>query len=410
MNRKGFIRVVELIIFVSLLFGFLIPNILEIGVEESSNVYLSPLCYSILYSLDRSEKIEGFFGEYFYKGFVPNWQNKSQLKDVLDKIAGHLRDYEIGIDGIAKDTLKIACLNCSVKQKEFLRKYIGTPSFPINEFGIFSYEIDDVQNWSDSDVIILIEKNLSKYRDRISSFLSRERGLVILNNFSSLDPYSEKLLNITYHSSTAPGSKFLLEEEGIGYSICKRFAHTWIRVYKGSFYIHGNQHNLSVINTTYINISGCSPSRLKQGDACITSDNFSIIILDKVDPLTIGEHPNWADISLKRNSSDFLRYEFSATLGSKVKSPNCIVKDANDYCLAIARTLENNSKVFWMPNILEKDKVDILSLFKAGLIWSSERKHFVFDKEIPKKYVSCSYLTRIEDFPIAIYLYFWSLV
>ena len=124
----------------------------------------------------------------------------------------------------------------------------------------------------------------------------------------------------------------------------------------------------------------------------------------------MGEHPNWADLSFKKNSSDFLKYGFIANLTAKVKSPDCIVKDGNDYCLAIARALENNSKVFWMPNILEKDKVDLLSLFKAGLIWSSERKYFVFDKKIPENYISCSYLTRIEGFPIAIYLYLWSLV
>ena len=410
MSRKGFIRVVELIIFVSLLFGFLIPNFRSVGTEESSNVYLSPLCYSILYSLDKSKKIEGFFGEYFYKGSNPNWQNSSELKEILEKMAGHLREYEIGIDGIAKNKLKIACLNCSVEQKKFLRRYIGTPSFPINEFGIFNYQIADVRNWSDSDVIILIEKNLSKYRDKISSFLSKGKGLVILNNFTSLDSYSETLLNITDHNSITFGSKFWFKEEGIGYSIGKRFIHTWIRVYKGKFYLHGNRYSLDVINTSWINISECNPSLLKQEDTCTTSDNFSVILVNKVDPLTIGEHPNWADLSFKKNSSDFLKYEFIANLMAKVKSPDCIVKDGNDYCLAIARTLENNSKVFWMPNILEKDKVDLLSLFKAGLIWSSERKYFVFDKKIPENYISCSYLTRIEGFPIAIYLYLWSLV
>ena len=202
----------------------------------------------------------------------------------------------------------------------------------------------------------------------------------------------------------------MFEEEDIGYSIGKRFVNTWIRVYEGDFYIHGNHHNLNVINTTYVNISECSPSILKQRDTCLSSDNFSVITLDKVDPLTAGEHPNWADISLKRNSTNFLKYEFIVNLDSKVKSQNCIVKDSNNYCLAIARILKNNSKVFWMPNILEKDKVDILSLFKAGLIWSSESKYFVFHKDIPENHISCSYITRIKDFPIAIYLYLWNIL
>jgi len=418
-NKKGFIRMVEILIFSFILFVLLLPNFFYYPKQNDwrkINSYL--LCNDLLYSLGKSNLLDDILiTDPITDGFDLDKQHKldiEKLKNITERIFPITTGYEYEIKNIAPFEISIGC-NCTQTQLDFLKTKILTPSYPTAKFNLKQLSIENFSLTNYDLYIIFGEKNLSLYRQSLISILNRGNGLVLVRNFTSQpDGFTKDLFGISYSSSTTSLTNLSFNNlsNPMTARIAKRFIMNLIRINtpnsEGKLYLRDKEYNVSI--GLCVNITNCS-SCINEGESC-TIPKVANITLYQIDPLA----DSWVDLKISGISNP-RNYIFKDNFLKSVSKNRYTILSSNGYTGANARILNNYSlshetrpRVFWIYDY-NKNKDDLNLLFKTAIIWASGEHYFVFNNTIPRIRNSCKhfyYGLRGNNIPFLIKLYYWN--
>ncbi len=426
-TSKGFIRIIEIIIFSSILFVLLLPNFFYYSdVNEWSEVNNLIICNDLLYSIERNNIFDEVLDP-FVKNLDIDTEHQKDLKllkNITENVFPVFTDYEYEIKNVAPYKISIGC-NCTQDQIRWLNKKILTPSYPTAKFEIEQANLNNLS--SKYDLFIIFGKvNLSKQiiKSNIISMLEKGKGLVLIRNFSSEpDSFTKELFGIDF--SGAGYSTNSLNFNNLSNPrttrIAKRFVNNLIRINTsdGKTVLHIRDKNFKInVTETNANIENCTPATIKENQSCIIS-GIANITLFQIDPFNMDwikpELEEWIDIKLSgtSNKRDYIFYD---TFPQTVKKNNHTILSSGSKSGANARSVkeysksyENEPRVFWIYDY-NKTKDDLNLLLKTGIIWASGEHYFVFNKKIPEKRNYCIHFysgLNGNNIPFLVKLYFF---
>ncbi len=429
MLGKGFVRVIEIVIFSFILFVLLLPNFFYFSdVNDFSKTNNLALCNDLLFSIE----INKIFDDVLITDPFTDSEkireeyeaDKELLLNITEKVFPLTVDFEYEIKNVASYQISIGC-NCTTEQIRWLEQKILTPSYPTAEYAITGIALSNLSATYDL-FIIFNENNLSEYKQNIEGMLEKGKGFVLIRNFSSEpDQFTKEIFVINYSASLASEEelKFNNLSRPETARIAKRFVSNLIRV--DTHYINDNEGTLNLKNESYFvkqnstenctYIQNCSDC-LYEGETCTTL-NMANITLYQIDPLIFNSTrvKEWIDIKIS-GISNKRDYTFKDSFLQTVEKNNYTILTDGNYGASNARTLDeysseykNRPRVFWIYDY-NKEKDDLNLLLKTGIIWASGEHYFVSNKEIPAKVDSCIHFysgLRGNNIPFLVKLYFW---
>jgi len=421
MLAKGFIRIIEVVIFSFILFVLLMPTFFHYSdINDWSKANSLLLCNDLLYSIERN----GTFNDVLITDPFTDGNNlmKEHKKDIdllhniTEKVFPVFVDFEYEIKNVAPYNISIGC-NCTENEKEWLEEKILTPNYPTVEFDILRVSLNNLSSTCDL-FIIFGDENLSLYKSNITSLLRKRKGFVLIRNFSSEpDSFTKELFGINY--SPAPGP---FPEEDLTFTnlsnkrtagIAKRFINNLIRINTtggtGKLHLKNKTYDVN-ISGNFVNITNCSKT-ISEGETC-TISGVANITLYQIDPLS----KDWIDIKIASYNTNKRNYIFRDNFPKTVEKNNYTILSSGTNSGANARVLknysnsyENEPRVFWIYDY-DKNKDDLNLLLKTGIIWASGEHYFIFNKKIPEKRDYCMHFysgLRGNNIPFIVKLYFF---
>jgi len=419
MLTKGFIRVIEVIIFSFILFVLLMPTFFHYSdINDWSKVNSLLLCNDLLYSIERNGTLNDVLitdpftdGEHLME---EHEKDIGLLYNITEKVFPVFVDFEYEIKNVAPYNISIGC-NCTPDQIAWLNNSILTPSYPTIEFNLLRVSLNNLSSTCDL-FIIFGDENLSLYKSNITSLLKKGKGFVLIRNFSSEpDSFTKELFGINY----SPG---LSSEEDLTFNnlsnkrtagIAKRFINNLIRINTtggtGKLHLKNKTYDVN-ISGNFVNITNCSKT-ISEGETC-TISGVANITLYQIDPLS----KDWIDIKIASYNTNKRNYIFRDNFPKTVEKNNYTILSSGTNSGANARVLknysnsyENEPRVFWIYDY-DKNKDDLNLLLKAGIIWASGEHYFIFNKKIPEKRDYCMHFysgLRGNNIPFIVKLYFF---
>ena len=421
MLAKGFIRIIEVVIFSFILFVLLMPTFFHYSyINDWSKANSLLLCNDLLYSIERN----GTFNDVLITDPFTDGNNLMEeyekdiglLYNITEKVFPVSVDFEYEIKNVAPYNISIGC-NCTEDEKEWLKEKILTPSYPTVEFDILRVSLNNLS--SEYNLFIIFgDKNLSLYKSNITSLLRKGKGFVLIRNFSSEpDSFTKELFGINYSSALGP-----FPEEDLTFTnlsnkrtagIAKRFINNLIRINTtggtGKLHLKNKTYDVN-ISGNFVNITNCS-NTISEGETC-TISGVANITLYQIDPLS----KDWIDIKIAADNTNKRNYIFRDNFPKTVEKNNYTILSSGTNSGANARVLknysnsyENEPRVFWIYDY-DKNKDDLNLLLKTGIIWASGEHYFIFNKKIPEKRDYCIHFyfgLRDNNIPFIVKLYFF---
>lgn len=420
--RKGFIRVIEIVLFSFILFVVLIPNFFQSPKQgnwgEVNNLYL---CNDFLFALEKSkvldEKLDPYNENLEFR--EEHKQDKEFLKNITEKSFPIYYDAQYEIKNVPRYNISIGC-SCTPAEKEWLEEEILTPSLTTGEFSIERVKLNNISSHLDKDVFVIFgNEDLSNYGSQINNALERGKGFVLVRDFNSEpDELTKEIFQINYIGGSTDSKDLTFNNLSNPDSarIAKRYISNLIRVFanetghKGKLYLRDSSYNVTIQGDS-VNISGCAPNLLQEGESCVIG-GVANIFLKLIDPL-YGE---WIDIKLSSANLNPRNYIFRDNVILSVNSSKYTVLSTGTKSLANARILGEyrarygeHPRAFWMYDF-NKTRHDLKLFFKTGLMWASGEHFFIFDKEFPSSAKHCThFFSSYKDtsIPYMARLYYW---
>lgn len=428
LHSKGFVRVIEIIIFSFILFVLLMPNFFYYSDTNGwSKVNTLILCNDLLYSLERNKTFDDVLNP-----FIENSKFKQEhdrdielLNNITEKVFPVAVDFDYEIKNVAPYEILIGC-NCTEIQKKWLEEKILTPSYPFVDNSIDPVSLSNLNDSKYDLFIIFGEVNLSKpaIKSNITAMLKKGKGFVLIRNFlSEPDQFTKNIFGIELSGSgfSTNDLKFNNLSNPKTAGIAKRFVNNLIRINLSDGQGQINLKNMSFkINATRENVSieNCTPSCIDEGENCSISIANTNITLYQIDPLpehwTTGDE-EWIDIKISgiSNPRDYVFYD---TFPTNVNKNNYTILSFGTNAIVNARVLENYSnsyenepRIFWIYDY-NKTRDDLNLLLKTGIIWASGEHYFVFDRKITDKRNYCQHFysgINGNNIPFLVKLYFF---
>lgn len=422
--NKGFIRVIEIVIFSFILFVLLMPTFFyysNINDWNKANGLL--LCNDLLYSIEKNKTFDNVLNPFVENSDFSGEHQKDLelLKNITDRVFPVAVDFDYEIKNIAPYEISIGC-NCTQSQIDWLNKEILTPSYPTVKFPIKQVSLNNLS--SEYNLFIIFDKvNLSKpnIKSNITAMLKKGKGFVLIRNFlSDPDQFTKELFGIDFSgvgfSTNNLSFNNLSTPKTAG--IAKRFINNLIRINlsngKGILQLRNERFEINATKN-HVNISDCS---LSQGDSCILS-GIANITLFQIDPLDIdwvrADFEEWIDLKISGTSNP-RDYSFYDTFPLNVNKNNYTILSFGTNAATNAKILkkysksyENEPRTFWIYDY-NQTKDDLNLLLKTGIIWTSGEHYFVFDKKITDERNYCQHFYSGLDennIPFLVKLYFF---
>jgi len=427
MLQKGFIRILELIIFSFIIFGLMMPTFFYYSNEndwvEVNNLMI---CNDLLNSLEKSN----VFDDVLITDPLTDGANLSKehnldmelLYNLTSKAFPVAFDFGYEIKNVPKYNISIGC-NCTPAQIAWLNKNILTPSYPTAEFNIEQVNLDNLSSEKDLFIIFGIN-NLSVYQSNITEKLREGNGFVLIRDFSAApDDFTKEIFGLNYSNigSAVLDLKFTNLSDSKISGIAKRFKNKLTRVNTtsgiGTLYLKDLNYKINATQTN-VNITGCSPLNISEGETCSIL-GVGNIILYQIDPVAAdwtGPAEEWIDIKISGISNP-RDYTFRDNFPRDLAKNNYTVLSNGNYAAVSKRTLSkyslsygNEPRTFWIYDY-NQNKEDLNLLLKTGIIWASGEHYFVSERGIPDKKNRCTYFSSGlggNKEPYLINLYFWS--
>jgi len=234
---KGFIKILEVVLSLLLIFGIL-PFFTSFSKsnDEWNNALLSLSLRDILISLDKS----GILKSYIVSG------NLEGLKNYISSLLPGNVMIEIYVNGIPKNVIKIGC-NCTLEEKIRLERSLGIyfpEDYTFSLRGkIVRFEFlntNEIEKMGDADVIIFFGcRDLSKYLN----YLNEGKAFIMIGN----DICEEKIFNITLKDGLVSSYSQINSNSLEPFRIGEYFIDVPIRIYNNSnFWVKEMSHSLYV--------------------------------------------------------------------------------------------------------------------------------------------------------------------
>ena len=422
---KGFIRVIEIIIFSVILFFLIIPTFFYYSEEndwgEINNLIL---CNDLLYSMERNKTFDNILNPFDEDlGFYEEHEKDLELlRNITEKVFPVVFDFEYEIKNVAPYKISIGC-NCTSGQITWLNNTILTSSYPTAEFNIEPIALSNLSanlsefNASKYDLFIIFgEKDLSTYQSNITAMLELGKGFVLIRDFSSApDIFTEEIFGIDYSGGVSSIRELKFNDLSTPRTagIAKRFVNNLVRIDTSGI---GNTGEIQLKDETYgvdvsgtkVNITNCSPI-ISEGQTC------TITGVGKISLSMIGPSDNWIDIKISGVSNP-RDYRFYDTFPQTVNKNEYTILSYSTKTGANARVLESYSnsyetepRTFWIYDY-DKNDDDLNLLLKTGIIWASGEHYFVFDRKITDKRNYCQHFYSGmggNNIPFLVKLYFF---
>jgi hypothetical protein len=415
-KRKGFTRIIEVVLLSFILLVVLLPNILpnkpfyEINDWKEIGGYL--ICNDLLNSLDKNKTLNDLLVPDKFNPSVEYDQDINLLKNITKKAFPSMIDFDYEIKGISSYNISVVLhSDCSIPSEIF------QPNYPPVNFNTDLFTIANLFINDSYDVYVVCgDINLSQYDTNIINLLKKGKGLVLIRNFTSQpDLLTQNLFEVNYtFVGLSSGNLFFnnLSNPNTG-GIAKRFVNNLIRIStpegNGKMYLRDNEYNISIIGNL-VNITNCVPNLISEGDNC------TIAGIAEVSLFQIDLANNWIDMEISSNNLNPRNYIFEDGFIQSVNLSKHTILSNGNYALANARVLEYYSKhyeikprVFWIYNF-NTTKDDLKLLLKTGIIWASGEHFFTFNKEIPENMNHCiHYYSGLKDnnIPFLVKLFYW---
>jgi len=393
---KGFIKILEAILSLILIFG-IIPYFISFSKssEEWDNALLSLSIRDILISLDKS----GILKSYIISG------NLEGLKNYISSLLPGNVIIDISVNGLPKNIIKIGC-NCTSEEKIRLERILGISFTQDQEFSFRGRRIkfeflntNEIERMGDADLIIFFGcRNLSKYLN----YFDEGKAFIMIGN----DVCEEKIFNISLKSGLVSSYSKINSNSLEPFRIGEYFVDVPIRIYNNSnFWIKENSHLLNVCidnkSLPCIKIDNL-PEEYHIGDTIII-DGTKIKIRD-IDA-DYSDEKIFSDISIvDRNYNFYLSNPYPGIEANE----KTILKTTNEFSFAQCNYLISNygnGRAVWIKNF-EEERTDFGQLLKAIILWASEERLKTTEKKINKNFIKVDYfvsgLMEFESFVITL--------
>lgn len=422
-NKKGFIRVIEIVIFSFMLFAILLPEFFWYSdPNEWSEVKNSLLARDLLASLEKTDILE----EVLMTDPINDGSNLIAEKEedlaILENITAEIfpvtSNFEYEIKNVGPPLVSIGCMVCSEEDETWLKESILTPSYPTIEFSIKSINYSEMSDSFDT-YIIFGDWNLEAREEEIKEQLNEGKGFILINDFSTEpDDFTKELFDIDWSlgSSGTRDIQFSNLSDALVAGISKRFSSSLIRIpttgsgKTGSIRVNGQSYSVRHdLDKDCLNISDCSEC-LEEDESCTFPDGAKITLF-QIDPL----YGDWFDAKLSNGGTNSRDYVFRDSVPLRVDECDSTLLTDGSHSLATARITEYGTSYETAPRLLwmydfDRSNDDLSLLFKSGIIWSSGEHFFLFRKEIPDdRIVATHFYTGLGDngIPYTIKLYTW---
>lgn len=395
-KRKGFIKIIEVILASFLLFfilSWILP--LEDKREEYDIALLSTIGRDSLASLDRA-------------GFLRSMISNNDINGLINEISKILPSnarFDIEILNLNKNLIKIGC-NCSYEEKEKLKRMIGI-YYPEDYSFYFRgrnirFEILDNTNLNEmqsADIIVFFGcRNLSNYYN----YLDDEKSFLMISNVAC----ENNLFNISPKFGYA--DSFIINQNSLeSFRIGEYFVDVIIKIYNNSIFWVGSRSyvlNIYLDNNSlpYVTYDNNENIRYYAGNIMII-DNTRIKIESVVVDFFTGRA--YAEIRIIDRNYEF-HFQPSLLVESNEKS---LLVSQNVYAASQLNyyiTKYGKGKVAWI-NDYSEERTDINQLTRAIILWLSE--NLKYEEQKPKNYVTVYYFVsgNLEFEPYMIKMNIW---
>ncbi|MGC9310853.1 MAG: hypothetical protein ACP5E4_03990, partial [Candidatus Aenigmatarchaeota archaeon] len=201
-GRKGFIRVIEIMIFAFMLFSVLLPNFFRYSDHndwgDTKNQILS---HDLLFALEK----KGLLDEILVSEPItdkPNLMLAHEydieiLKNLSEKIFPVTYDFEYEVKNAAAPRISVGCV-CTEDEEDWLKSRILTPSYPTYEFSVKRIGLENLSGTFDT-FVIFGQENLVFYTNSIYEKLQEGKGFVLVTSFDSApDEITAELFDVNY--------------------------------------------------------------------------------------------------------------------------------------------------------------------------------------------------------------------
>jgi hypothetical protein len=396
---KGFIKILEVVLSLLLIFGIL-PFFTSFSKsnEEWSNALLSLSIRDILISLDKS----GILKSYIASG------NLEGLKDYISSLLSRNVIIDISVSGIPKNLIKIGC-NCTLEEKIRLKRILEI-NFPedytfslrgrIIRFDFLN--TNEIERMEDADIIIFFGcRDLTKYLN----YLDEGKAFIMIGN----DVCEEKIFNITLKDGLVSSYSRINSNSLEPFRIGEYFVDVPVRIYNNSnFWVKELSHSL------YVCIDNNSLP-------CIRIDNLSeeyhigdIITIEetriKIRDIDADDSDGrvFSDISIiDRNYNFYLPNPYPGIEANE----KTILKTPNGFSFAQCNYLitdYGNGRAIWIKDFGE-ERTDFGQLLKSIILWASEERLKTQSQKINKNFIKVDYFVSgiFESEPYLISLIAW---
>ncbi|MEM5813188.1 MAG: hypothetical protein QXU71_02415 [Candidatus Aenigmatarchaeota archaeon] len=378
-RKKGFIKVIEVILASFLLFFVLI--FISQSKEKREEYELSLLAVigrDALASLDKAGIL---------RNLVLN-NDLNALRNEIYKIIPSNARVEIEIIHLNKNVIKIGC-NCSYEERERLKRMLAI-NYPEDALFYFRgkninleiLDISSLDEMKDANVIAFFGcRDLSNYYN----YLDEGKSFLMISTVAC----ENNLFNLTPKIGSA--ESFIINQNSLeSFRIGEYFVDTGINVYNNSiFWVRENSHALNIYldnnSIPYVTYDNNEFLRYYKGDVMII-DNTRIKIDDIVIDYSTGRA--FAEIRIIDRNYEFY-FQPSMLVDANEKS---ILINFNGYAASqlnyyISRY--GNGKTAWI-NDYSEERTDLNQLMKAIIFWLSE--NIVYKEEKLKNYVTVYYI------------------
>ncbi|MBN2094912.1 MAG: hypothetical protein JW727_02595 [Candidatus Aenigmarchaeota archaeon] len=422
LNKKGIIRVFEMVLFSFLLFAILLPSFFKYeDVNDwtaAKNVILSQ---DLLFAFEKNKLLDDvLITDPITDGHSILAEHDADielLENTTLSIFPVIYDFEYEVKNVAPPRVSIGCI-CSEEEEDWLKSKILTPSYPTFEFAIKRIALANLSESFDT-FVIFGNQGLESYRGNITEMLSKGKGFVLIANFtSSPDSMTEEMFGISYTggSSGTRSMKFENLSKEITSGISKRYVNNIVRVQTegtnltGKLYIQDTEFDLEQnVAAECVTISSC-PDCLHEGESCQITPIVNLTLF-QIDPL----EQKWMDIYIRSYKDNQRDYSFEDLVPLAVEKTESTVLSWQDNSFANAVVgeyslfYETEPRMFWIYGY-DRKKDDLNLLLKTGIIWSSGEHYFVFNKPIPsKRNIAMHFYTGLREsqIPFTVKLYTW---
>lgn len=413
-EKKGFIRVLEIVLFTFLVFGVLMSNFFQ---YRDSNDWESAkrlaLSHDMLFAFESNKTFENVLAVEPYS-YGPESYRTDLLNGTTQKVFPIVYDFEYEIKNVPPPRIVVGCL-CNSSQLEWLKSILEPNK------SLYMVVEPEPGNFSElfHTYVIFGDKNLEPYRKNITAALMNGTGFVLISDISSPpDNMTRELFGINYTGGPVQKANFRFDNTSgaVSAGISKRYIQAAKRIktdgpgLTGKIHLKGQEYNVSQVPSgDCVNISSC-PDCLAEGKSCLIPDVAKISLI-RIDPSA----SRWIDIKISSASDNPRDYEFTDNAPLNVLRGAHTILYYEDKALANAligaysHSYETEPRRFWIYDYNKSDD-DLNLLLKTGIIWSTGEHFFISRKDIPKKrMVATHFFTSLRNnsIPFTVKLYSW---